>query len=176
MVRTSVGPGGRAAQRVIATGLIAVFGAAFIGAWSWPTETGLYPRVVSAGGIVLAVVFLVGTLFGSRTPDTAALRVEPPAKTGPADDDPAEHDADYVFAHATSHEWLAALGWVAAFFGGLIVIGLYLTVLVFTLAYLRISARAGWVLTISYAGIASGVLYVGAGLLLHVPVPDGLLW
>lgn len=185
------------AQLLISAGLLAIFIAAFVGASSWPTTTGLYPRVVSVAGIVLAAAALVGALRGSRpaAPEpTAAGDDAGPEGSAPAatpldvadghradeiradEDDADEHEADYVFAHAGARAWTGAVAWIAAFAIGLFVLGLYATILVFTIAYLRFSARTSWVLAVVYAVVAAGVLYLGAGLALHVPVPEGLLW
>lgn len=174
-------------QLAFAGVLIVVFGYAYVEAGSWPLKAALYPRVISVGGIVLCAVLVIGLLLRAlrATPDWAVEpeRVAEGALATGRDDvtaapsaaqDLEEGELDYVFGNAGRRAWLSAIGCVAAFLAGLLLTGLFVTVAVFTLGYLRLAAKASWVLTISYAVIATGVLYAGTQLLLHVPVPGGV--
>lgn len=160
--------------------LAAVFATAYVLALAWPAESGLYPRLVALAGAVLSVVAVVVALVRGVRHDAASAA--PGSAGATAIQDPAEpqspadpEELTYVFQTAGLRRWLTALGWVALFVAGLSVLGLYVTTFVFTVLYLRLSARASWLVTIVYAVVATAVLVVGTGVLLHVPVPQGIV-
>jgi tripartite tricarboxylate transporter TctB family protein len=159
---------------IVAGLLLAVlFGWAYLEALGWPERTGLYPRVVCLAGVVMSLGLVVRSVVGTlgRRRGSAARAEE----NGEKDDDKDDEDLEYVFQTAGARRWLAALGWVAVFVGCLVVLGLYGATLVFTLLYLRASARASWLVTIVYAVLATTILLLGTSVLLHVSVPEGLL-
>lgn len=149
--------------------LAVLFGWAYLEALGWPERTGLYPRIVCLAGVVMSLGLVVRSVVGTvgRRRGSVARAEE--------DGDKDDEDLEYVFQTAGARRWLAALGWVAVFVGCLVVLGLYGATLVFTLLYLRGSARASWLVTIVYAVVSTTILLLGTAVLLHVSVPEGLL-
>jgi hypothetical protein len=158
--------------------LTAVFATAFWTALEWSFRAGLFPRMVTGLGLGLSVLQLVVLLTGARRrPPT----VQPPAAPQPAElpepteaDDEANLEVEYVFAHAGGRAWARSLAWIAAFFVSLYVLGLLITAPLFSLAFLRFSARVSWWASVLYAVVIGGVLYLAFEVALRLPVPPGL--
>jgi hypothetical protein len=116
----------------------------------WPFRTGLFP--LATGSILLGAVLL--KLAVALLPSRQKVVAEPG-----------------VFATATRAEWLSALGWMAAFFVTLWVLGTLVAVPLFALVYLLTASRESPVLAGSYA-LASWIFVYGLfGRLLRVPLP-----
>ncbi len=169
---------------VICAALILVFGWGLAEATGWSLRAALYPRLVSTAGLVLTLVQLVVGLRARRAP-AQAQDLEEETQRAPAgrqlagvtvldDEEAAEQDVEYVFANAGPKAWRETLLWVALFFVGLFVFGLYVVVPLFCLAYLRLVARSSWLVAAVYAAVALVALYVPLTYLLRVPVPEGL--
>jgi hypothetical protein len=146
--------------------LLALFAWAFVAADEWSYRAALFPRLVTAAGIVLTALHLAQVLLRIRRP-------VPPGADDEPDGDP--HDVEYVFRTAGPRRWAAALGWVAAFFALLHVVGLYPTAAIFPLLYLRFAGGRTWIFSAIYAIVSAVVLYVSFELALGVPTPTGLL-
>jgi hypothetical protein len=154
---------------VLSLGLAAVFANAFWIATEWSVKAGLFPRMVTGLGLLLALLHVVVLLMRARTPvPVVEERVDA--------DDEAEGDVEYVFAHAGGRAWAGSLAWVATFFVGLYVVGLFVVAPLFAVAYLRFSVRKSWVFTVAYAAVTFAVLYLAFELALQLPVPPGLFF
>jgi hypothetical protein len=152
---------------VISLGLAALFANAFWTATEWSVKAGLFPLMVTGLGVVLALLHVAVLLLQSRTPvPVVEERVDA--------DDEAEGDVEYVFAHAGGRAWAGSLAWIAAFFVGLYVVGLFVIAPLFALAYLRCSVRRSWVFSVAYAAVTFAVLYLAFEVALQLPVPPGL--
>jgi hypothetical protein len=152
---------------VLSLVLAAVFASAFWTATEWSVKAGLFPRMVTGLGLALALLHVVLLLRRARTPvPVVEERVDA--------DDEAEGDVEYVFAHAGGRAWAGSLAWVAGFFVGLYVVGLFVAAPLFALAYLRFSVRRSWVFSVAYAAVIFAVLYVAFEVALQLPVPPGL--
>jgi hypothetical protein len=68
-------------------------------------------------------------------------------------------------------EWLAAIGWMAAFFVSLWVLGALITVPLFALVYLLVVPRSSPVLAGVYALASWAFVYGLFGRLLRLPLP-----
>ena len=80
-----------------------------------------------------------------------------------------------VFATASRAQWVSALGWMAAFFVMLWLLGALVTVPLFALVYLLAASRESPVLAGSYA-LASWLFVYGLfDRVLHMPLPAGAL-
>jgi uncharacterized transporter YbjL len=154
------------ADVVITVLLLALFAWAFLQAGQWSFRAALFPRIVTAAGVVLAALHLAQVLLRLWRP---AAPVDAPAEP---DGDP---DAvEYVFRTAGPRRWASALGWVAGFFVLLYLTGLYVTAPVFSLLYLRFAGKRTWIFSAIYAIVGAVVLYVAFDLALGVPTPSGL--
>jgi hypothetical protein len=153
---------------VLTLGLLAVFAVAFLTATEWSVKAGLFPRLVTGLGVVLAVLHVVLLLLRSRTAGVAPVTESVEA------DDEADLDVEYVFAHAGGRAWAAALAWIASFFIGLYVVGLFVAAPLFALIYLRFSARRSWLFSAVYAVVTGVVLYLAFEVALRLQVPPGL--
>jgi hypothetical protein len=172
------------ADLIINVVLVAVFGVALLATTGWPLQTALFPMIVSGTGLLLVLGHLAVPMLGRARrhatvePASAepAVTVEPasaePAVTIEADD--ADQDAEYVFASAGKRAWGAALAWTGAFFLALYAFGLLITAPLFSLCYLRFSARKSWPLSIAYALVLLIAIYLTFEYLLTIPVPASL--
>lgn len=169
-------PAVRAGDVVIALFLLAVFVFAYLQAQEWPFRTRFFPELLAAAGIGFAVLKLAG--FGWQAYRhrqwTRQAATDPPGADDQADEQADEHSIEYVFGTASGRAWLAALAWVAVFFVSLCVFGVFITVPLFTLAYLKIAGSAGWLGAVIYAAVAGGLLWFIFGELLAVPMPAGI--
>jgi hypothetical protein len=152
------------ADVVVTVLLLVLFAWAFLEAGEWSFRAALFPRLVTATGVVLALLHLVQGLLRLRRP-------APAPDSGDADPD----DVEYIFRTAGPRRWASALGWVAAFFVLLFLAGLYVTAPVFSVLYLRFAGRRRWIFSAIYAIVIAVVLYVAFELALGVPTPAGLL-
>lgn len=166
---------------VIAAILLATFAFAFVQSMQWPFRTRVFPELLSVGGMAFAALKLVSCAVRARRHHRT--RFAEPGEEGDGDD-PVPHRWDgqqgqmqaveYAFGTAGRRAWLVSLAWAAGFFIGLWLLGLFITVPVFTVAYLRISAGVGWIGAIVYAVLAGGLLWLLFNQLLAVPLPAGV--
>ncbi|MPZ63878.1 MAG: hypothetical protein GEU93_21995 [Propionibacteriales bacterium] len=172
-------PAVRGGDVLIALIMLAVFVLAYVYAQQWPFRARFFPEYVSVAGAAFAVLKLVGygvQLRWHRAWNRQAPESDPAAgKTEPdPEDDQADYSLEYVFGTATRREWAAALGWIAAFFVSLWLVGVFITVPLFAFAYLRIAGKAGWLAAAAYAAVAGAVLWLAFYQLLYVPMPAGV--
>jgi hypothetical protein len=146
--------------------LLVVFAGALLLARQWGFRASLVPTLVSAVGVGLSAVHLVLVLTG-RTP----APVPGPAAAGA---EAADHDPGHVFATAGAASWRSCLLWVAGFFAAVYVVGLVVTTVAFTAAYLRLSVRAGWRFCAVYAAALGLVLWLVFVELLAIQLPEGV--
>lgn len=154
---------------VISLGLVVLFGNALQIAFEYSERAGLFPRMVTSLGMALAVLHVVMLLARAR-------RAVPVVEERVDADDEAEVDVEYVFAHAGGRAWAGSLAWVAAFFVGLYVFGLFVVAPLFAFGYLKFSARRSWVFSLVYAITVFAVLYLAFEAALQLQVPPGLLF
>jgi hypothetical protein len=149
------------ADLVLTVLLLGLFGWAFLQAAQWSFQAALFPRIVTASGVVLSVLHLAQALLRLRQ------------EAAPCDTDHSD-DVEHVFRTAGVRRWVSALGWVTAFFVLLYVAGLYVTAPVFSLLYLRFAGKRTWIFCAIYAIVIAVALYVAFELALGVPTPQGL--
>lgn len=154
------------ADIVITVGLLATFAVALVTARGWSFKTGLFPQMVTVLGLFLAALHLL-ILFLRRPAEDH----QPHGEDGEIE----AVDVEYVFEHATRAQWARTLGWALGFFVALYLVGIFIAAPVFTVAYLRYSARASWVLSVVYAIVVGVMLYLAFVVFLQLPVPEGVL-
>lgn len=164
------------ADLVLGLGALALFSAAFLQTLAWSFRTALFPRVVTLAGTLLAAAFVLGWLWSRRSRAAQSPDQDPQADTPELfdEDDVHDHEVEYVYATAGKAAWTQALAWVALFVVLLYVSGLFVAAAAFAFAYLRWAACRSWRFCAVYAAVMSGVLYLALGVLLVVPVPEGL--
>ncbi len=153
------------ADLLLTVGLLAVFVLAFVTARGWSFNTGVFPLLITGLGIALTLLHLVVVLVRRPPPD--------PRPHG-EDEELEAMDVEYAFEHASRSQWAGTLGWVAGFFVLLYVAGIFIAAPVFTIAYLRVAAKASWLLSVVYAVVVGLVLYASFVLFLDLPTPPGL--
>jgi hypothetical protein len=163
-----------------------VFLVIFVGAYQlsqdWPFKARLFPDMISVAGIIFVVMKLAGygiQIHKGRGDAESAPSVEPePVAHREEKDDEVDHEEDfsmeYVFSTASRLQWASALAWFVAFFVGLYVLGVFITVPAFAFLYLRIVGRAGWIGSAIYAAAAGGLIWFVFDRLLLVPMPAGI--
>jgi hypothetical protein len=159
------------ADLVITLALIALFGWALSSSMEWSVRAALFPRMVTTFGLALALLHLVLLLVRRRS-GTSADTGHGLVPISDPEDDP----LDYAFSTAGRRAWTVSLAWIAAFFVGLYVLGVFVTAPLFALAYLRVTVGSSWRLSVTYAAVVGVLLYVVFELLLTVPTPDGVLF
>lgn len=160
---------------VISLVFLVVFVAALKVALGWPFKARLFPEMIAVAGIVFVGLKLAGLGLWILRRDRGDQAVATPATGSESDDDEIEDfSVEYVFGTATRREWVTALAWIGAFFVALYVLGIFVTVPAFALAYLRFAGGVGWLAAAIYAAVAGGVIWLGFYYLLYVPMPAGI--
>lgn len=154
------------ADLLLTVGLLAIFAVAFLTARAWSFETGVFPRMITALGVVLALLHLAVLVMRRPAPDLHAHGEDAEIEAV---------DVEYVFERAGTRLWLRNLGWIAGFFLLLYLAGIFVAAPVFTVAYLRLEARASWLLSVVYAVVVGAMLYLSFVVFLGLPTPPGLL-
>jgi hypothetical protein len=157
---------------ILTVALLTVFAGAYALSLAWPFRTALFPRLVSAAGVILALVQLAALAARARRATVVPDETAPVHRGG---EDEGDHSVGYVFASAGGRAWGAALGWIAAFFVSLWLVGAVPTVPAFALLYLRVAGGASWRAAAVYAVVAGVVVFAVFGRLLSVPMPTGVL-
>jgi hypothetical protein len=158
-----------APRRVILSDLVGVIllsvvmGGALLLTRGWDHNAAVFPRGVSAGGLLLGLGLVIRSAVGTREP----------AKV--IDEEQAADDLDYIFHAATARQWAVTLAWFLGFFVALFVLGLYATAVVFAVVYLKREDNRSWLFAGVYAVVLAGVLYLAFNVVLAQPVPTGLL-
>jgi len=129
-----------------------LFSGAIIAAVGWARPTAMFPIVISAAGLGLALWAIVRDL--RATPATDAER-----KTM-SDTDRAQARGSFI--------------WIAVFFAAVLLVGFEWGVGMAALAFYRFEARLGWTVSI-LSGAACGEFLYGAAYFLNVPLYAGVL-
>jgi hypothetical protein len=162
----------RSADLIISVVLLAVFVAVFFGAQDWPFRTRLFPVMVAAFGVTLALLNVIRILVGWGERGEATQRI---ADVEIKDEDDEELEAlEYVFESASRSEWFRVLAWVAGFFVALYLLGAVVAIPVFTVLYLLVEARTTVVVAAVYAAVLGGLVYA-AREMLSITLPAGTL-
>lgn len=167
------------ASELFPAGLILLLLVMMIDARQWGPDARIVPEIVGWATIVIAGISLANQLF--RLP--ALARAEEQASIeGEAKQEIAQRvrlDFEADVSHLTAAEVLrrAAIffGWFLLFLASMALIGVILTVPLFTIAYMRAERREPWRLTIGAAAILALFVYGVFDVILAVPWPRSLL-
>lgn len=137
---------------------------------TWPFRASLFPLVTAGILLASALIKIVVDLTSSRPVPAPALHTK-------LEDEEEDNEAELedVFLTATSREWVTSLGWMAAFFLALWVLGALIAVPAFAVVYLLVVSRASVVATGVYALASWAFVYGLFDRLLHIPLPPGFL-
>lgn len=155
------------ADLAITTGLLLVFVLAFLTARGWPEGASIFPEFVTGVGAALAALHLLVLVVRRPAED-----LQPHGEDGEIE----ALDVEYVFEHAGRRSWAINLAWIAGFFLVTFLVGVLVAAPVFTLLYLRWTARASWLFSAVYAVVLGVVIYVSYTIALQLPLPEGILF
>ena len=129
---------------------------------SWPLKTALFPFILGSSGLILAVVELLMSLFGS----------EESGKKHAVVDFNFSENVDKALA---SRRTLLISMWIILFFLLSFFLGFPIAVPLFVFFYLKIQGRERWSLTLVITGL-SWVFFYGLFVwLLRTPFEDGYM-
>lgn len=123
----------------------------------WPPPTGLFPWSVGIPVMVLSLVQLILDGYRSAHPTDAKSR------------DTGDLQVDWTMSVAeVASRGLTFAGWLLGMFFGILLIGFFITVPLFTLFYLKYQAKETWTLSLS---LTAGMLLFFVGVfdqILHI--------
>ncbi|MCS0497259.1 tripartite tricarboxylate transporter TctB family protein [Ancylobacter mangrovi] len=167
---------------IITFGLIAIMAGAYTLSLKWPANAAFFPRLLSAVGLILCLLNLGALIWQTLSPAPAAVPARAGGGHGSDDVQLVEGDEDQgnedefhkIFTRADKRMWGSVVSWIVFFFVGLYTVGLLVTLPVFTVLYLRIVAKASWLVCLLYVLGTAGLIYLLFDLLLHLPLPEGV--
>ena len=189
--RDTPAPAHHRADAIIAAGVLGIAVWAISRAAAWPFRTAVFPMaagvlllVLSAAKLLLCVgrVLRADTQpYVGRVPRADSQQYVgrvPRAEgegiaSGPADQ---IDDLPDTFATASRREWTSAIGWMAAFFLLLWLVGALVAVPIFALVYLTRAAGQRPLWAVVYAAASWFFLYGLFDRALRVPLPAGVLF
>ena len=137
--------------------IMVLSGWAVLAATAWPWKAALFPLVIGIPVFCLAGAEFVLALFGSG------------ARGQAMDFQLSEHLPTEVVLRRT----LAIFSWILGFFFAILLLGFPIAVPLFVFVYLKVQARAGWMLSSVLTFAAWGFFYGLFNRLLHLPFPAG---
>ena len=158
---TAAESGSAAADLPITAGFLVMGGVVVLEARGWPFRTAVFP--LATGLILIGLSLLRLVARAVRRPARVAA---PPEREAALADDLPE-----VLATASRREWLAAAGWMAAFFVMFWVFGALIAVPLFAVVYLLSVPRSSPLLAGLYALASWAFVYGLFGRLLRLPLP-----
>ncbi len=138
---------------ILGGAVTALFAGVVLTALKWQPETATFPLLIGVAGLGLAVWGVVGDVLRWRS---AAVEGD-----GPSGEDTARARAAFL--------------WIAVFFALVLLIGFRWGLPLAVLAYYRLEARVGWVVTVSAAVVCAAFLHV-AVVYLYLPLYSGVLF
>ena len=115
----------------------------------WPLGTGMFPRSVGLPVLVMALFQLILDAYQSRK------------ASGPGTQETGDLQVDWTMPAAeVAARGLTFAAWLLGMFFGILLLGFFITVPVFTLLYLKYQAKEGWPLTLGLTA-AMLVFFVG---------------
>lgn len=146
----------RSAEIAFAATLAVVFAWAAYESRDWADNVKTLPLAVALPGLVLAVVQVVLTARAAAVPDARAADEALPAEE-------------------RLRRTREIVSWVLGIFAAVYLLGFLVAVPLGALAYLRVSAREGWVPSVAVAALCWAFVYGVFDRVLHVPLPPGEL-
>ncbi|HXG49812.1 MAG TPA: tripartite tricarboxylate transporter TctB family protein [candidate division Zixibacteria bacterium] len=155
-------------KNVLSLRFLFAFAVALVAAYAlyaslfWPFRTALFPRVLGVPLLILAIVEMSLNAAGVREHGSGyAVDFEFTADVAP---------------EVARRRTLALFGWLAGFFGLILLVGFPPAVALFVLFYLRLAGGESWSLSVLLTGLAWAFMEGLFNRLLHVPFPQGWLF
>jgi hypothetical protein len=144
----------------LALALIVVLASAYavVAAWDWPTKAALFPLAIGIPLLCMAAAEAAWTVLG-RAP-------APESET---------KDFQVTVGEDTPRRTALAVGWILAFFAGIVLLGFPYAVPLFVFLYLKLQGRESWTLSIAFSAAVWAVFYGLFDRLLHLPFHTGWL-
>jgi hypothetical protein len=139
-----------------------VAGYALYASWSWPFRTALFPRVIALPILLLALIELALSVWGSEK-----------ERDGHAVDFQLTDTVEPALARKRT---IAIIMWTLGFLALIVLVGFPLAVPIFVFAYLKIAGQEPWTLTIALTTISWLAMDGLFNRLLHLPFPEGLVF
>jgi len=169
---------------IITLALLGLMAMAYAMTRKWPSATAFFPELLSLAAIVFLLLklgVLAWKAFG-RTPAGGGAAQRKVHSNGDValvtdvDEDQGNEDEFHkIFSQAGGRSWAGVIGWMILFFGGMYLFGLLAVLPVFTLLYLRLVAKASWLVCILYVLGTAGLIYLVFEMFLHLPLPQGII-
>ena len=139
-----------------------VAGYALYASWSWPFRTALFPRVLALPILLLALIELALSVWGSeKERDSHAVDFQLTDTVEPA---------------LARKRTIAIIIWTLGFLALILLVGFPLAVPIFVFAYLKIAGGEPWTLTLALTAISWLSMEGLFNRLLHLPFPEGLIF
>jgi hypothetical protein len=147
---------------LLALAVALVGGYALYASMDWPFRTALFPRVIGVPLLLLALIEMALSAFGTEK-----------EREGHAVDFELTTDIDPLVARRRT---LTIIAWILGFFVLILLVGFPLGVPVFVFLYLKLAGKEGWGMTFVLT-VISWLLMKGLfDRLLHLPFPQGWIF
>jgi hypothetical protein len=139
--------------------LVVAFAWALLAAQSFRSQARLFPIVIGIVGLSLALLAL-------------ALEIRRQAAGEPSAASMTMDTLDLVQAQRRT---AIIMGWIVGFVVVVWLVGFFVAVPLLSLAYLRLTAREGWPVSLAYAAVSGIVFYALFGIAVRIPFEPGML-
>jgi hypothetical protein len=139
--------------------LVVAFAGALLAAQSFRSQARLFPIVIGIVGLGLAVLALVLEVRRQAGGEAAAATT-------------ALDTLDLVQAQRRT---AIIMGWIVGFVVAVWLLGFFVAVPLLSLAYLRLTARERWPVSLAYAAVSGIVFYGLFGIAVRIPFDSGML-
>jgi hypothetical protein len=139
--------------------LVVAFAWALLAAQSFRSQARLFPIVIGIVGLGLALLQLI---------------IEVRRRAG-EDASGAATTIDTLDLVQAQRRTAIVMGWIVGFVVAVWLLGFFVAVPLLSLAYLRLTAREGWPVSLSYAAVSGIVFYALFGIAVRIPFDAGML-
>jgi hypothetical protein len=170
------------AEFVITGALLVTFSSAYLISSDWPSDSYIFPRIVTVLGVTLALLRLGQLTVASvragrerRGAEVSTALGQGSGETSGEDDDP-DAALQYAFSTASPREWISALSWVAAYLLALVLLGFYVAAILVSFAYPYLVGKVGFRRAVTYAVIVGALLWALLDKYLQLGMPTSVIF
>ncbi len=153
--------------------MLAIFVAMVAMAATYPPDTRFLPFVIGIPGIVLALIQVASELIDSRR--AAAPTAAAPARRATLRETTAAKAEAILEPPGDVRREIVLLAYLVGLAAAVLVLGFWLAIPLFVIAFLRVHERETWTLTLALTATAWGVLYLVFDSVLGIIVHEGFL-
>lgn len=163
--------------------ILAVMVASYVAAASFPQNSAFFPKLLSLAGSIFCLVKLALDAWAALSARAHLLTAQPVPAAIPSNEDLPDdgdeesgNEAEYhrMFSQMDRKTSAVVLAWLVLFFGGVYLFGFIVTFPIFTIFYLRLSAKASWLTCVIYIAAVMLIMLAGFRYFLHLPLPSGI--